>query len=99
MSALYYTHITCDFNGFMFLTLSPLGALVDIFMDYKYMYFACGIMMLVPGVFLFVMNFFNYRWLEQEQHRQKQDDLQIGSAKELAAMYKINDIEQDIQED
>ncbi|MCJ8741791.1 hypothetical protein PDJAM_G00074640 [Pangasius djambal] len=73
------------------------GALVDIFMDYKYMYFACGIMMLVPGLFLFIMNFFNYRWLEQEQQKQKQADLQIGSAKELAAIEEANDIEQDIK--
>ncbi|XP_060750242.1 monocarboxylate transporter 2 [Tachysurus vachellii] len=73
------------------------GALVDIFMDYKYMYFACGMMMLVPGLFLFVMNFFNYRWLEQEQNRQKQDDLHIGSAKELAAMEEAIDIEQKIK--
>lgn len=79
----------------MLLTLSPLGALVDIFMDYKYMYFACGMMMLVPGLFLFIMNFFNYRWLEQEQ--QKQEDLQIGSANELAAMEEVNDIEQGIK--
>lgn len=85
---------TCDLNGYMFLT--SLGALVDIFMDYKYMYFACGMMMLVSGLFLFIMNFFNYRWLEQEQNRQKQDDLQIGSAKELAAMEEASDIEQDI---
>lgn len=79
------------------LTLSPLGALVDIFMDYKCMYFACGLMMLVPGIFLFIMNFFNYRWLEQEHHRQKQDDLQIGSVKELTAVEETNDIEQDIK--
>lgn len=79
------------------MTLSPLGALVDIFKDYKYMYFACGLMMLVPGLFLFIMNYFNYRWLEQEKHRQKKDDLQIGSAKELAAVEEANDIEQDIK--
>ncbi|XP_060793928.1 monocarboxylate transporter 2 isoform X2 [Neoarius graeffei] len=69
------------------------GALVDIFMDYKYMYFACGMMMVVPGLFLFIMNFFNYRWLEQEQ--QKQEALRIGSASELAAIEEANDIEQD----
>ncbi|XP_035239456.1 monocarboxylate transporter 2-like [Anguilla anguilla] len=43
------------------------GALVDIFMDYKYMYYACGVMMLAAGIFLFVMNFYNYRRLEQEE--------------------------------
>lgn len=79
----------------MISTFFPLGALVDIFMDYKYMYFTCGLIMLVPGLFLFIMNFFNYRWLEQEQ--QKQEDLQIGSAKELAAIEEANDIEPEIK--
>ncbi|KAI5612366.1 solute carrier family 16, member 7 (monocarboxylic acid transporter 2) [Silurus asotus] len=71
------------------------GALVDIFMDYKYMYFACGMMMLVSGLFLFIMNFFNYRWLEQEQYKQKQEDLQTGSAEEFVAM--VIDIDQEIK--
>ncbi|KAK7128615.1 hypothetical protein R3I94_016995 [Phoxinus phoxinus] len=44
------------------------GLLVDIFMDYKYMYFACGVMMLVGGIFLFIMNYYNYRWLEEENN-------------------------------
>ncbi|XP_061113344.1 monocarboxylate transporter 1-like isoform X3 [Conger conger] len=43
------------------------GALVDIFMDYKYMYYACGAIMLAAGIFLFIMNFYNYRRLEQEE--------------------------------
>lgn len=58
------------------------------------MYFACGMMMLVPGLFLFIMNFFNYKWLEQEQQKQ---NLQIGSAKELSTMEEDNDIEQEIK--
>ncbi|XP_016333942.1 monocarboxylate transporter 2-like [Sinocyclocheilus anshuiensis] len=37
------------------------GFLVDIFMNYKYMYFACGMMMLAGGIFLFIMNYYNYR--------------------------------------
>lgn len=93
MHLITHTHITCGLNGYMLLILSPSGALVDIFMDYKYMYFACGMMMVVPGLFLFIMNFFNYRWLEQEQ--QKQEALRIGSASELAAIEEANDIEQD----
>ncbi|KAJ8369586.1 hypothetical protein SKAU_G00096140 [Synaphobranchus kaupii] len=43
------------------------GALVDMFMDYKYMYYVCGVMMLAAGIFLFIMNFYNYRLLEQEE--------------------------------
>ncbi|KAL1021028.1 hypothetical protein UPYG_G00007800 [Umbra pygmaea] len=43
------------------------GFLVDVFEDYKYMYWACGVMMLAPGIFLFIMNYFNYKWLDQEE--------------------------------
>ncbi|KAJ8016744.1 hypothetical protein DPEC_G00010540 [Dallia pectoralis] len=47
------------------------GFLVDVFHDYKYMYWACGVMMLSPGIFLFIMNYFNYKRLDQEE-REKQ---------------------------
>ncbi|KAL7864571.1 hypothetical protein AOLI_G00159910 [Acnodon oligacanthus] len=73
------------------------GALVDIFMDYKYMYYACGVMMLVPGLFLFVMNFFNYRWLEKEEQERKREELQIGSARELAAIEEAADAKQGVK--
>lgn len=43
------------------------GALVDVFGDYKYMYYACGVFMLAPGIFFFVMHYFNYKRLEEEQ--------------------------------
>ncbi|KAM7411494.1 hypothetical protein PAMA_021470 [Pampus argenteus] len=43
------------------------GALVDIFGDYKYMYFACGVFMLVPGIFFFIMHYYNYKKLDEEQ--------------------------------
>ncbi|XP_056105967.1 monocarboxylate transporter 2 [Rhinichthys klamathensis goyatoka] len=65
------------------------GLLVDIFMDYKYMYFACGVMMLVGGIFLFIMNYYNYRWLEEEKKQSLVEELQIVSAKELAAMGEV----------
>uniref|UniRef100_A0A672Y8L7 Monocarboxylate transporter 2-like n=1 Tax=Sphaeramia orbicularis TaxID=375764 RepID=A0A672Y8L7_9TELE len=42
------------------------GALVDAYGDYKYMYYACGVFMLAPGIFLFVMHYFNYKKLEEE---------------------------------
>uniref|UniRef100_UPI0037E7977A monocarboxylate transporter 2-like n=1 Tax=Semicossyphus pulcher TaxID=241346 RepID=UPI0037E7977A len=45
------------------------GALVDIFGDYKYMYYACGVFMLVPGIFFFIMHYYNYKKLDEE-HRQ-----------------------------
>lgn len=43
--------------------------MVDIFGDYKYMYYACGVFMLVPGIFFFVMNYYNYKKLEEEQQQ------------------------------
>ncbi|XP_072305208.1 monocarboxylate transporter 2-like [Eucyclogobius newberryi] len=46
------------------------GALVDVFGDYKYMYYTCGVFMLLPGIFFFIMHYFNYRKLEDEKkHR------------------------------
>ncbi|KAI1897179.1 hypothetical protein AGOR_G00080550 [Albula goreensis] len=48
------------------------GALVDIFMDYQYMYYACGVMMLAAGIFLLIMNIYNYRLLDQEEKEAKQ---------------------------
>ncbi|TNN73525.1 Monocarboxylate transporter 2 [Liparis tanakae] len=43
------------------------GALVDIFGEYKYMYYACGVFMLVPGIFFFIMHYFNYKKLDEEK--------------------------------
>ncbi|XP_047433822.1 monocarboxylate transporter 2 [Mugil cephalus] len=45
------------------------GALVDTFGDYKYMYYACGVFMLAPGIFLFIMHYFNYKKLDEEHRR------------------------------
>lgn len=41
--------------------------MVDVFGDYKYMYYACGVMMLVPGIFFFIMHYYNYKKVEEEQ--------------------------------
>ncbi|KAM6924643.1 monocarboxylate transporter 2-like isoform 1-T1 [Xenentodon cancila] len=45
------------------------GALVDIFGDYKYMYYACGIFMVVPGIFFFIMHYYNYKKLDEERRQ------------------------------
>ncbi|KAM3872054.1 monocarboxylate transporter 2-like [Diretmus argenteus] len=47
------------------------GALVDIFNDYKYMYYACGVVMLVSGIFFFIMNYYNYKKLEEEERERQ----------------------------
>ncbi|XP_077369009.1 monocarboxylate transporter 2-like [Festucalex cinctus] len=45
------------------------GALVDYFGDYKYMYYACGVFMLVPGIYFFIMHYYNYKKLDEEQRQ------------------------------
>uniref|UniRef100_A0A3B1IM79 Major facilitator superfamily (MFS) profile domain-containing protein n=1 Tax=Astyanax mexicanus TaxID=7994 RepID=A0A3B1IM79_ASTMX len=43
------------------------GALVDMFGDYSYMFYLCGAVMLTAGLFLFIMNFFNYRRMDRRE--------------------------------
>lgn len=45
------------------------GALVDIFGEYKSMYYACGVFMLVPGIYFFIMHYFNYKKLDEEKRK------------------------------
>lgn len=51
------------------------GALVDIFGEYKYLYYACGVLMLVPGIYFFIMNYYNYKKLEEEQRQSMAVDM------------------------
>ncbi len=51
------------------------GALVDIFGDYKYMYYACGVVMLSCGIYFFVMNYYNYRKLDEERRQSEAVDM------------------------
>ncbi|KAM9362206.1 monocarboxylate transporter 2-like [Symphorus nematophorus] len=43
------------------------GLLVDIFGDYKYLFLMCGSVITTGGLFLFVMNIYNYHMLKKEQ--------------------------------
>ncbi|KAK7915793.1 hypothetical protein WMY93_011554 [Mugilogobius chulae] len=47
------------------------GAMVDTFGDYKYMYYTCGVLMLLPAIFFFVMHYYNYKKLDEEQKQSK----------------------------
>nr|XP_056723514.1 monocarboxylate transporter 1 [Euleptes europaea] len=44
-----------------------LGKLNDIYHDYKYTYWACGIILIVSGIFLFIGMGINYRLLAKEE--------------------------------
>ncbi|KAM6927935.1 monocarboxylate transporter 2-like [Xenentodon cancila] len=43
------------------------GLLVDIFGDYKYLFFMSGTVIVTGGIFLFIMNIYNYHMLEKEK--------------------------------
>lgn len=46
----------------------PLGGwMVDITGDYKYMYFTCGVIVIIASIWLFIGNAINYRMLEKER--------------------------------
>jgi len=43
---------------------------VDLYGDYKYLYFMCGGVLVTAGLFILVMNVYNYRMLEKEKERE-----------------------------
>ncbi|XP_066526613.1 monocarboxylate transporter 2-like [Hoplias malabaricus] len=49
------------------------GALVDMFGDYSYLFYMCGAVMLAAGLFLFTMNYFNYRRLDRAKAKRRQE--------------------------
>ncbi|XP_049327399.1 monocarboxylate transporter 2 [Astyanax mexicanus] len=53
------------------------GALVDMFGDYSYMFYLCGAVMLTAGLFLFIMNFFNYRRMDRRAKRAQEKSLEL----------------------
>ncbi|XP_068196636.1 monocarboxylate transporter 2-like [Antennarius striatus] len=54
------------------------GALVDISGEYMYMYYACGVLVALPGVFFFIMNYYNYRKLDEEQRQSVAVEMRTG---------------------
>ncbi|XP_066103678.1 monocarboxylate transporter 1-like [Saccopteryx bilineata] len=49
-----------------------LGRLNDMYGDYKYTYWACGIVLIVAGIYLFIGMGINYRLVEREQKAERQ---------------------------
>lgn len=58
---------------------SLLGKLNDMYGDYKYTYWACGIILIVSGIFLMIGMGINYQLLAKEQ---KAEDKQKAEGKE-----------------
>ncbi|KAM4652012.1 monocarboxylate transporter 2-like [Discoglossus pictus] len=57
------------------------GAIVDYFGDYKYMFYECGAIMVFAGLFLFVMNFYNYRMLKKEEKEVQSKEMELKESK------------------
>ncbi|XP_060095489.1 monocarboxylate transporter 2-like isoform X2 [Heteronotia binoei] len=47
------------------------GTIIDISGEYKYMFIKCGCVMILAGLFLFIMNYYNYRMLAKEEKGKK----------------------------
>ncbi|XP_054641181.1 monocarboxylate transporter 2-like [Dunckerocampus dactyliophorus] len=45
--------------------------LVDVFKDSKYLFLMCGAVIVTGGLFLFIMNIYNYHMLEKQRRRQQ----------------------------
>ncbi|XP_069560479.1 monocarboxylate transporter 2-like [Brachyistius frenatus] len=71
------------------------GALVDIFGEYKYMYYACGLFMLLPGIFFFIMHYYNYKKLDEE--RRQSVAVEMGTYEE-AVQLKMNQDDKTVNE-
>lgn len=54
--------------------LTPLGRLHDIYGDYKYTYWACGIVLIFAGIYLFIGMGINYRMTERKRSRQQEKE-------------------------
>ncbi|XP_078098124.1 monocarboxylate transporter 1-like [Mustelus asterias] len=50
-----------------------LGMLKDAYNDFRYVYFACGAVLIVASIYLFIGNAINYRLLEKERRAEEQN--------------------------
>nr|XP_025839122.1 monocarboxylate transporter 1-like [Vulpes vulpes] len=63
-----YTCYFCPHN----FVLDILGRLNDIYGDYKYTYWACGVILIIAGIYLFIGMGINYQLVAKEQKAEKQ---------------------------
>ncbi|XP_053325722.1 monocarboxylate transporter 2-like [Spea bombifrons] len=59
------------------------GAIVDATGDYRYMFYTCGAIIVFAGVFLFVMNFYNYRMLRKEEKERQDKEMEMKDCASL----------------
>lgn len=61
-----------DFYPHNLILFAPLGRLSDVYGDFKYTFWACGVILLVAGVYLFISMGIYYRLLARERQAEKQ---------------------------
>lgn len=44
------------------------------------MYYASGVAMLVPGIYFFIMNYYNYKKLGEEERQRQSIDMQMKTS-------------------
>lgn len=80
-----------------------LGKLNDMYGDYKYTYWSCGIILIVSGIYLFVGMGINYRLLEKEQKAEdklrneaREEETNIDEAKKQKEAEKQKEANNDV---
>ncbi|XP_069489457.1 monocarboxylate transporter 1 [Ambystoma mexicanum] len=67
-----------------------LGKLNDIYGDYRYTYYACGVILIIAGIYLFIGMGINYRLVAKEQKEEERKQ-KAAEAKEDGAHLNDND--------
>ncbi|XP_028849852.1 monocarboxylate transporter 1-like [Denticeps clupeoides] len=75
-----------------------LGRLNDVYHDYRYTYQACGIILIIASIFLFVGMGINYKLLDRERKEEEKREKQVGEVEEtnLDNVRKEKDGENDV---
>ncbi|CAH2312963.1 monocarboxylate transporter 2-like [Pelobates cultripes] len=76
------------------------GAIVDASGDYRYMFYACGGTIVFAGLFLFVMNYYNYRMLEKEEKERQDKEIEMKEGNGFTTENKkqaLNDTDHEVK--
>ncbi|XP_008575071.1 PREDICTED: monocarboxylate transporter 1 [Galeopterus variegatus] len=66
-----------------------LGHLSDIYGDYKYTYWACGVILIIAGIYLFIGMGINYRLVAKEQNAKEKEKKTEGKEEEPKRVTKV----------
>lgn len=75
------------------LSFTSLGRLNDMYGDYKYTYWACGVILIIAGIYLFIGMGINYRLVAKEQ---KAEEKQKKEGKEDETSIDVDEKPQEV---